>query len=516
MPTSLTDPSLLTLFQAAPPTTRQAFLHSLAPHFHPADWHNLHTLLTAHSYHVDLLPLLPLEITLQILRLLPLHELVLARRVSRRWNTLLRSPDVCRSLTRHFFPANTETHVQGPAHLFENLASRRLAFLRHRPAAVEELVADPAERSLDDEFSVDIDFERCRMAVWMRGENSIVVRDLLCGASGPAVLPRSYMDDHGQIDEGSLSGAVVAAVSTTMGVCQVWELATGDTHSFRLPGAEVAAMHSDGHVTGILLHRRNLEYQLVVHSAAARRTRCIDIACGEQYNGNQLIVHEASNRVVHMRYFVDGKLDIELASWSIDTGKFIEKSTLRVPTQNEVRRFWPVGNGRWVMHANLGYNADSISTMRRELDLTKPGLNIVAKPYEVSISKVFPEVEEHFGGFWLKELGTSGSMAWTLTSTALNDDLITGLIWEEGNLEARAIDFPPFRAENSTILGDKQFAPYYFDPYNRFALWGYCPSNSEPLEVGVPDRCGFESCVLIVERYYGIHEQPEKVPGVAI
>ncbi|KAI5850375.1 hypothetical protein DFP73DRAFT_473172, partial [Morchella snyderi] len=245
--TSLSDPALLTLFQAAPPSTRQAFLASLTPHLHPADWHQLHTLLTARSYHVDILPLLPLEIALQVLRLLPLHELVLARRVSRRWDALLRSADVCRSLTRHFFPTSTETHLQCPTRLFENLASRRLAFLRRRPAAVDEIVATPVD-PLDLELSFDADFERCRIAVWMG--DSIVVRNLLC-MSGPPVLPRRYMDDHGIIDEGSLSGAVVAAVSTAMGVCQVWELATGDTHSFRLPAAEVAAIHSDGHVTGI-------------------------------------------------------------------------------------------------------------------------------------------------------------------------------------------------------------------------------------------------------------------------
>ncbi|RPB17668.1 hypothetical protein P167DRAFT_531200 [Morchella conica CCBAS932] len=515
MATSLTDPSLFTLFQAAPPTTRQAFLDSLALLFHPADWHQLHTLLTARSYHLDLLPLLPLEITIQILRLLPLHETVLARRVSRRWNTLLRSPDVCRSLTRHFFPADTdtETRPQDPAHRFENLASRRLAFLRHRPAAIDEFVADPAESGLEDQFSVDIDFERCRMAAWTRGENSIVVRDLLC-ASAPAAFPKTYMDNHGPIGEVSLSQSIVAAVSTTMGVCQVWELATGDTHSFKLPSAVVATMHSDGSVTGILLHRRNLEYQLVVHSTATRKTRCIDIACAEQYNGNQLIVHEASNRVVHVRFFVDGKLDIELTSWSIDTGKFIEKSTQRIPSAREVRKFWPMGKGRWVINANLGFSADYMNIMHRELDLTKPGLNIVPKPYEVSISKLYRANEEE--PYWVEELGTSGSMTWTITHNRLDDsygeDLLAGLIWEEGNLEVRAIDFPPAYNKNSTLPRGQVVAPYYFDPYNRFMLWGSCPGGFGALDGGdMRDGRGIESCAFIVERYYGIHERPETV-----
>lgn len=395
-------------------------------------------------------------------------------------------------------------------HRFENLASRRLAFLRHRPAAVDEIVAELAESEIEDRFNVDIDFEHCRMAAWSRGGNSIIVRDLLC-ASAPTAFPRTYMDNHGPIGEVSISQSIVTAASTTMGVCQVWELATGDTHSFKLPSAVVVTMHSDGRVTGILLHRRNLEYQLVVHSAATRKTKCIDIACAEEYNGNQLIVHEASNRVVHIRFFVDGKLDIELTSWSIDTGKFIEKSTLRVPTLREVQKFWHVGNGRWVINANLRLSADYMNIMHRELDLTKPGLNIVPKPYDVSISKLVEEI--HYpADYWAEKLGTSGSMTWTVTYNKLNANEIIhtiGLIWEEGNLEVRAMDFLPARNENSTLPHDQRFAPYYFDPCNRFALWGSCASDFGAFDSrDMPDGRGFESCAFIVERYYGIHERP--------
>ncbi|KAF8473151.1 hypothetical protein BDZ91DRAFT_390294 [Kalaharituber pfeilii] len=214
----------LAQFASLPQDDRARIISELASHFRPSDWWHVDTLLQRQRKHIcfDIIPNLPVELAVLVLRYLPLPDLFACRTVSRRWIELLRSEAICRGLAVELFPEDarafscqllgTDTVVtRGDwTHFFEDVASRA------------EFVPSPTL------FHVN----NGRLAIYNRAIGDpakIAVFDLeyYPACSQFSVPNREWV-------EKLLLTSDILAVVTLMGACHAWDLVTEQRKTLRV------------------------------------------------------------------------------------------------------------------------------------------------------------------------------------------------------------------------------------------------------------------------------------------
>ena len=93
-------PDIITL-QTSPGAkhaARHAFLNDVVDQLTPWEWRNLLTTLAARSFHYDILGNLPVELVHRVAGYLDGVDIISSRRVSKRWQELLRSEELCRKI----------------------------------------------------------------------------------------------------------------------------------------------------------------------------------------------------------------------------------------------------------------------------------------------------------------------------------------------------------------------------------------------------------------------------------
>ncbi|KAK2794139.1 hypothetical protein FQN52_009221 [Onygenales sp. PD_12] len=207
----------------SPPARRQ-LLSALVPALSHAECHLVASLLHA-RLHVDFLARLPLELVAAVAVHLPPWDVFVCRRVSRRWNELLSSPDVCRRCYSAYYEDSPpiSSSPDWPA-LFRRDMKRQLALFTGRPYSKLFI---PYSRSL--EFDV---FPCCDGRLVLQPSSySIQLLSLLDGSS-----TTFQTENREAFYDVRLSQTAVAAL-TTNGYCHLWNFKSGEHGCFRLPSA---------------------------------------------------------------------------------------------------------------------------------------------------------------------------------------------------------------------------------------------------------------------------------------
>ncbi|KAF3387136.1 hypothetical protein F1880_000035 [Penicillium rolfsii] len=91
---------LLKQYQDLPESTRRELWCEILAQLHPYEWNCIKSRCGIDTFQYDILGRLPLEIAFMVMENLSLTEIIRFRRVSRRWNHLLSSPQVCMAAVR--------------------------------------------------------------------------------------------------------------------------------------------------------------------------------------------------------------------------------------------------------------------------------------------------------------------------------------------------------------------------------------------------------------------------------
>ncbi|KAK2798598.1 hypothetical protein FQN51_007618 [Onygenales sp. PD_10] len=207
----------------SPPARRQ-LLSALVPALSNEECHLVSSLLHA-RLHVDLLAQLPLELVAAVAVYLPPWDVFVCRRVSRRWNEVLSSPDVCRRCYSAYYEDSPpiSSSPDWPA-LFRRDMKRQLALFTGRPYSKLFI---PYSRSLE----LDV-FACCDGRLVLQPSSySIQLLSLLDGSS-----TTFQTENRETFYDVRLSQTAVAAL-TTNGYCHLWNFMSGEHGCFRLPSA---------------------------------------------------------------------------------------------------------------------------------------------------------------------------------------------------------------------------------------------------------------------------------------
>ncbi|KAK2810397.1 hypothetical protein FQN50_002886 [Emmonsiellopsis sp. PD_5] len=205
----------------SPPARRQ-LLSSLIPSLSTEECQLVSSLIYS-RLHVDILARLPLELVAAIAVYLPPWDVFVCRRVARRWNELLSSPEVCRRCYSAYYEGNpsVSSSPDWPA-LFRRDMKRQLALVTGRPYS-RLFIPYPHDHSLGY-------VPCCDGRVVLR--SSLYSVQLLSLFDG---LSTTYHTDNRETVIGTgLSQTAVAAL-TANGYCHLWNFKSGEHGCFRLP-----------------------------------------------------------------------------------------------------------------------------------------------------------------------------------------------------------------------------------------------------------------------------------------
>ena len=205
--------------------------------------------------HCDLLIKLPAEIRDMILQLLPLRQCFQARRVSRAWYDVLSECEAVHAALRWWFPDShrfepTPSMPEGlsSADVANAIAEQVNAFRTCKPFSSRHYWFDDFPKTTCGRYAAYAD--GCVAWVDRTSSRKIWLFKLQEGLKAGLVT-----SDRSSLDVVAISSAMVAAVGTS-GKCHVWELATGQRFSFRIPSSRVNSLIVIGEVLAIAWDRK--------------------------------------------------------------------------------------------------------------------------------------------------------------------------------------------------------------------------------------------------------------------
>ncbi|BDD54967.1 hypothetical protein MAP00_000530 [Monascus purpureus] len=218
---------------------RRFVYQQLLEQLRPDEWREVQACADIHLK-CDILGSLPLEIVAQIVQSLSISEVIVLRRVSKRWNTLLSSP-VVYSTVLHI-PSGDDLPVLEQRRRFIRHARRRVMLERGQPVS-KSLYPSPQVPNPPARVAFDYFGGRC---AWVdSGPDSrgtgIAVRCLRSGE-----MCRFHTENRDPVSSVRISDTIVATV-TMRGYCHVWNHHTEEYGYFRLPSIRYDFFVVNGH-----------------------------------------------------------------------------------------------------------------------------------------------------------------------------------------------------------------------------------------------------------------------------
>lgn len=301
---------------------------------------------------MDILTALPPELSMKVLKHLTPIETIKLRVVSKSYNDLLTSEEICSLLSRRFIaPEDNSTKVLPSWRLhYENHLSRRLSFASGEPWLVESL--GPADGAVNISFCPET---RC-LALTIG--DSVSVQDV---NSYPVkcVLPPTHAPDRSWIADAVLLPSFVVLASP-MGHGYAWNLGTHKEHQFELPESRVTGMSGSRNLVAI-----SLEGWVIVHDVQAQETsRFKDTRSDIRVWGREEIMVDFSRgcmvtspekKVVWMicQTSASGHYLLVIDSLHLETGEFVQRDICEFPNLHSTPSY--SRNGLWIFPEQAAY-----------------------------------------------------------------------------------------------------------------------------------------------------------------
>ncbi|KAJ9483548.1 hypothetical protein VN97_g9846 [Penicillium thymicola] len=182
------------------------------------------------TFQYDLLDKLPLELVVMLVKYLDLVDIVLLRRVSKRWHVLLSSPIVVTAAISYDMGNSVINSDFTPANL-NALIKKRIRLERGLPAV---MVKVPYDASPDIDVAPNRDAISCSNGVcaWIEeltGRTTIFVVNLPTGENRTLTTANREEFTHVQVSDNLISATSVR------GYCHVWNMHNQQYKSFRIP-----------------------------------------------------------------------------------------------------------------------------------------------------------------------------------------------------------------------------------------------------------------------------------------
>ncbi|EKV15977.1 Cyclin-like F-box [Penicillium digitatum] len=238
---STTQPILEGFLALRDNSSRRAAFNGILDNLTSHEIREVKSRLETMTFQCDLLDKLPLELVTVLVKYLDLAELVLLRRVSKRWRAMLSSTIVITAAIR----CHMGKSVIQPDFIladFDALIKKRLRAERGMPAIVATIPYDlPPE--IDDELNRD-GISYCNgVCAWIEqstDRTTIFMVDLPSGKTRTLTTVNREGFTHVQV-----SDTLVSATSTR-GYCHVWNIPKEEHKSFRIPSLQFAHYISIG------------------------------------------------------------------------------------------------------------------------------------------------------------------------------------------------------------------------------------------------------------------------------
>ncbi|KAL7273554.1 hypothetical protein RUND412_003584 [Rhizina undulata] len=394
---SFQDQVFLKHFTQKSQDERQAFLSQLASQFRQSDWFHINRLLDIHSYYRDIVGTLPLEIALLILENVHPVEICRFRLVSRRWNELLSSKEVCRAIAVKWYKREvlkTLSAREGGQHIevkgeavevgktaegipwkiiMENIASRKIRFCLGPNNGPKILSYNRSTLHV-------MEHESGRLATTCDG--FVHVYDLTAHGG---VLRAIATPDRSSIMKLALASSFVA-IATNGGKCYVRQLSShAAQHDFRFPSANLQELIADENLLVGLF-----ENCFVVHDVKSKLTRGL---AGDNEEYNRFFTRRSYAARFFLKAMLDGvngnlsllRLPVPsekdcigvLSTFSTHTGELLNSRILNYdsprpgPSMVSPKLLSPdgyAGNGIYTLLADVAFEADKVIIRRKFWD----------------------------------------------------------------------------------------------------------------------------------------------------
>ncbi|KAI9802902.1 MAG: hypothetical protein M1825_002133 [Sarcosagium campestre] len=161
---------------------RRKVIEALVPELSPVEWRQLQQRLNARSWDCDLIAVLPYELAVEVFYYVDVVDLVVHRRVSKKWNEILRSEFLCKSILRQVFHIPSARCTPDPALQLLKLARRDYAFRWGKPYSRAKL-RDKSSNDGVPRLQMAYHSGRTAWANWdaEKSVNSLTELDLLSG-----------------------------------------------------------------------------------------------------------------------------------------------------------------------------------------------------------------------------------------------------------------------------------------------------------------------------------------------
>ncbi|KAF4760993.1 hypothetical protein N7455_000624 [Penicillium solitum] len=227
---STTQPILAGFMALRNNSSRRAVLNEILDNLSPHEIREVKSRFETMTFQCDLLGKLPFELVAMLVKYLDLADLVLFRRVSKRWQVLLSSPIVVTAAIRYHMGKSVINPDFTPANL-NALIKKRIRAERGLPAVVVEV---PYDLSPDIDDAPNRDAVGCSNGVcaWIEestDRTTIFMVNLPTGENRTLTTANREEFTHVQVSD------ILISATSVRGYCHVWNMRNQQYKSFRIP-----------------------------------------------------------------------------------------------------------------------------------------------------------------------------------------------------------------------------------------------------------------------------------------
>ncbi|CAI7643294.1 unnamed protein product [Penicillium viridicatum] len=227
---STTQPILAGFTALRDNSSRRAALNEILDNLSPYEIREVKSRFETMTFQCDLLGKLPLELVAMLVKYLDLADLVLLRRVSKRWHVLLSSPIVVTAAIRYHMGESVIKPDFTPANL-NALIKKRIRMERGLPAVVVEVPYDPSPY-IDDAPNRDAMSCSNGVCAWIEestDRTTIFVVNLPTGENRTLTTANREEFTHVHVSD------ILISATSVRGYCHVWNMHNQQHKSFRIP-----------------------------------------------------------------------------------------------------------------------------------------------------------------------------------------------------------------------------------------------------------------------------------------
>ncbi|KAL4902857.1 hypothetical protein BDW74DRAFT_58692 [Aspergillus multicolor] len=228
-------------------SARRIVYHQIIDQLGPHEWRDVKKRINERSFQKDILGSLPLEVALQIIQYLGISDVLVQRRVSRRWNDVLSSKAACSILYGQYTGSTLDDNFKAT---FARYSEHRLRLEKGLPFAQTQVKSIAGGQS-----PLGFDYSDGRYAWLTDDDTSIVVYEPFSNTTR-----RFCTENRAKFVRLRVSASMVAAI-TIHGHLHAWNINTEETHTVRLPNANISQFVISGFRVAIHL----MNNQVVMH-----------------------------------------------------------------------------------------------------------------------------------------------------------------------------------------------------------------------------------------------------------